>query len=91
MKTVCRNASKCKVSVFNEQTDNHEPTQWYIGNNPIQESDNYTHFGIVGNKTLTLDANAKDSCNKLQRTFFSLTECGIHDTCFNPLTSRRIL
>ena len=90
MRIVCRNASKCKIDVFNEQTDTPEPRQWYTGNNPAQESDNYTHIGIVCNKTRSLDVNVKYSCNKLQRTFFSLTECGIHGTCLNLLMSRRI-
>ncbi|XP_052811156.1 uncharacterized protein LOC128238888 [Mya arenaria] len=82
------NPSKCKVLVFNENKKS--PRTWKLGDYLINESDSYNHLGILCNKQLNINENISESCHKLRKTFFSVTNCGIGKNGLNPITSIRI-
>lgn len=85
------NATKSNV-VFNEvkQPSRRNSRKWFIGPNPIEESDSYTHLGVLCSKDINLNENISDACSKLPKTFFSLADCGVHKTGLHPITSRHL-
>jgi hypothetical protein len=86
------NATKSNVVVFNEtkQTSPRNGRKWHIGFNPIEESDSYTHLGVLCSKDMNLNENISNACSKLRKTFFSLADCGVHKTGLHPITSRHL-
>ena len=63
---------------------------WNLGNAQIEEGLEYKHLGVICDKNMSIDNNVKIACNKLQNTFLSIVNCGIHQDGLNPLTSNAI-
>ena len=64
---------------------------WHMGNNQVEEDENYKHLGIVQNKYLSLKPCIKDATDKLTGTFFSLVNSGVfYGDTLHPLTCKKI-
>ena len=64
---------------------------WHIGNNQVEEDENYKHLGIVQNKYLSLKPCIKAATDKLKGTFFSLVNSGVfYGDTLHPLTCKKI-
>lgn len=86
------NSSKCKVIVFNESKVDYitRNRTWHLGNNELEECENYTHLGIICSKYLDTQQNILDACAKIRATFMGIINSGIHDKGLHPLTSKKI-
>jgi len=84
------NAKKSAVIVCNESKSLYKKSEryWVIGNDDIQETDAYTHLGILFSKNLDLSRNIDDINSILRKSFFSLN-CFGHEG-LNPITVCRI-
>ena len=84
---------KCCVIVYNESKYEFIQSNrvWQLGNNQVQEDENYKHLGVINNKCLSFKPNIKDSTDKFKGTFFSLINSGIfYEDSFHPLTCKKI-
>ena len=83
---------KTNVMVANETKSNYlERTRtWSLGGNDIEETESYTHLGIICDKYLNLNRTIEESCKKLRSTFLSLINSGVYEDGFHPLTSRHL-
>ena len=63
---------------------------WSLGGNNIEETESYTHLGVICNKYLNLNSIIEGSCKKLRSTFLSLINSGVYEDGFHPLTSRHL-
>ena len=84
---------KCCVVVYNESKFEFLRTDrvWHIGNNQVEEDENYKHLGIMQNKYLSLKPCIKDATDKLKGTFFSLVNSGVfYGDTLHPLTCKKI-
>ena len=84
---------KCVVIVFNESPLDYRigNRTWSIGDANVEEGILHKHLGIYLNKYISIDDNIKEAVSKLNGTFLSLVNSGIHDGGFNPITSKRNL
>ena len=86
------NIEKCNIVVFNES--NHEAQgqsrSWTMGADAVEEIAQYTHLGVLCDKRLNIDENIKQSCAKLRKTFFSLSNYGVHREGIHPLTAKHL-
>ena len=86
------NPLKCAVIVFNEPISAYRRSQrkWFLGDSELQETDNYTHLGIVCNKYMNMKENVQESASKIRKIFFGLLNSAFSETELHPLTLKRI-
>ena len=86
------NSDKSNVVVFNE--NKHEmqthSREWQIGPNTLKEVEQYTHLGIVCNKTLNAEVNIEEACSKLRKTFFGLADYKVYREGTHPITLKHL-
>ena len=63
---------------------------WSLGGNSIEETESYTHLGVICDKYLNLDSAIDESCKKIRSTFLSLINSGVYEDGFHPLTSKHL-
>ena len=86
------NANKCNVVVFNERLSDSQrnPRLWRLGQNIVEETYTYVHLGILCSKDMSLNENIKDACTKLRKTYFGLSDCGVHQNGLHPITVKHL-
>ena len=62
----------------------------HLGDSELQETDNYTHLGIVCNKYMNMKENVQESASKIRKIFFGLLNSAFCETELHPLTLKRI-
>ncbi|MCG8112938.1 MAG: reverse transcriptase family protein [Candidatus Thiodiazotropha taylori] len=86
-------ALKCCIVVYNESRFEYLKSSrtWYLGNNQVDESENYKHLGFIHNKYLSSKPSIKNATDKLKGTFFSLINSGLlYEDTLHPLTYKKI-
>ena len=65
---------KCCVVVYIESRFEFLRTDrvWHLGNNLVDEGENYKHLGVINNKYLSFQPCIKDATDKLKGTFLAL-------------------
>ena len=83
---------KTNVMVANETKPKYLESKrtWSLGGNIIEETESYTHLGVVCDKYLNLNSVIEESCKKIRNTFFSLINSGVYEDGFHPLTSKHL-
>ncbi len=77
--------------VFNESENDFltRNRTWYIGNDTVQESRDYTHLGISISGKMSLDININESVRKLKSSFIGIVNSGVHDQGLHPLNIKK--
>ena len=86
------NALKCLVIVFNESKNAYQQANrtWMLGSDQVNEGTEYVHLGVRCDKYMSIDENIKLATNKIRRTFLSLSNCGIYEDGFNPISIKHM-
>lgn len=86
------NALKSLVIVFNESKNVYQQSNrtWMLGNDQVHEGTEYVHLGVRCDKYMSIDENIKLATNRIRRTFLSLSNCGIYEDGFNPISIKHI-
>jgi hypothetical protein len=64
--------------------------KWKLALDKVPETDNYLHLGILCNKNMCLNENIKESCTKLHKTYFSLSNCGLHHSGIHAISEKHL-
>ena len=66
---------KCCVVVYNESRFEFLRTDrvWHLGNNLLEEGENYKHLGVINNKYLSFKPCIKDATDNLKGTLLALS------------------
>ena len=86
------NALKCLVIVFNESKNayQHANRTWMLGSDQVNEDTEYVHLGVRCDKYMSIDKNIKLATNRIRRTFLSLSNCGIYEDGFSPISIKHM-
>ena len=61
-----------------------------LGSDQVNEGTEYVHLGIRCDKYMSIGENIKLATNKIRCSFLSLSNCGIYEDRFNPISIKRI-
>ena len=86
------NASKCSVVVFNESRHPFRRSNrvWFLGNEPLSETESYTHLGVTLNKYCSNKDQVSQVCSKIKSTYLYLVNSGIQADRLHPFTSNKV-
>ena len=87
------NPNKCGVIVFNESKADFTKCnrKWSLGPNNIKEMESYTHLGIEYCRSVSIEHNVTNACNKLRGSFLGLINSAIHEQGIHPVTSLKCI
>jgi hypothetical protein len=65
--------------------------KWKFGRDKVLETHNYLNLGILCNKNMCLNENINEACTKLRKTYFSLSDCGVHNSGIRLISAKHFM
>ena len=86
------NAKKSAVIVTNDKSPvkTSSNSDWYLGNDIVNETVSYTHLGVLFNRNEDFSTLVRECSSKLRKTLFSIINYGIYENGINPITAKRL-